>query len=54
MTNQTLGALITSPGGEVIPAATNYRDVITLMFDGASTWVIFSKIFANNNIPLFT
>jgi len=54
MTDQTVGALITSTGGFVIPATTNYRDVIRMMYDGAGTWLITSKIFANGNIPLFS
>jgi hypothetical protein len=54
MTNQAPSALITSAGGEVVIATTNYRDVITMMYDPISlTWIIFSKIFANNTIPFF-
>jgi len=53
MTSQTLGNLITSVGGQIQLAATNYRDVITMMYDGVGTWFIYSSIFANNNIPLF-
>lgn len=51
----TTGAsLITGLGGEVIIDSTNYRDVITIMYDGVDTWLVISKIFANNNYPFFT
>lgn len=53
MTNQSASALITSPGGEVVIAATNYRDVIHLIADGLGNWIIKDAIFANNNLPLF-
>jgi len=53
MTSQTAGALITSPGGSVTPAVTNYRDVITFVYDGSGTWFVIDAIFANGNLPLF-
>ena len=54
MTNQSGTLFITSPAGAVTPSATNYRDVITMISDGAGAWVIIDSIFANGNIPLFS
>lgn len=54
LTSQSPTGLSTTSGGSIIIAATNYRDVITMIFDGVSTWIIENKIFANGVTPLFT
>lgn len=48
------GSNITTLGGEVVIANTNYRDVITLVSDGLGRWIIINRIFANGLIPLFS
>jgi hypothetical protein len=54
MTSQSLTSNITSGGGEITPATTNYRDVITLVFDGTERWVVIDAMLANGEIPLFS
>lgn len=53
LTTQSPTPLETSFGGEVVPDYTNYRDVITMISDGAGNWIITDSIFANGQIPLF-
>ena len=53
-TSQSPTAMETNPGGYVEPLATNYRDVMTLMYDGTGIWLIINKIFADNILPLFS
>ena len=54
LTSQVSGSHITTAGGSIIIAPTNYRDVITMVSDGTGMWYVIDCIFANNNTPLFT
>jgi len=54
MTNQNPLFQITNPAGFVTPATTNYRDVMTFIFDGGTRWVVMDAMFANGNQPLFS
>jgi len=54
MTNQNPSFNTTTPGGYVTPQNTNYRDVLTFIFDGGTRWVVMDALLANGNQPLFT